>query len=187
MPSSHRPSTTTSNRHSTRPHQHRPQPSNSSPPTSSTPNHPPASPPASINIIQDTRLGLSPDDTATLRQHQHLAHAQVRSPVGSQASSQGRLLLDPGNYALLARHFDRVMGAIEGRIEQLHRATETATAAQYDRAHTVMQVADAEIARFRAILAQIDELELEFEKIARIREIVRVYRARVAAVEARLG
>lgn len=50
-----------------------------------------------------------------------------------------------------------------------------------------MQVADAEIARFRAILAQIDELELEFEKIARIREIVRAYRARVAAVEARLG
>lgn len=46
--------------------------------------------------------------------------------------------------------------------------------------------ADAEIARFRAILAQIDELETEFDKIRRIREIVRAYRARVEALGRRL-
>ena len=48
-------------------------------------------------------------------------------------------------------------------------------------------MADAEIARFRAILQQIDELENEFEKIKRIREIVRSFRARVEQMERRLG
>lgn len=48
-------------------------------------------------------------------------------------------------------------------------------------------MADAEIARFRAILHQIDELETEFEKIQRIREIVRGFRARVEHLDRRLG
>jgi hypothetical protein len=59
--------------------------------------------------------------------------------------------------------------------------------AQYDRAGNAIQMADAEIARFRAILRNIDELELEFEKIKRIREIVRGFRARVEALERRMG
>lgn len=48
-------------------------------------------------------------------------------------------------------------------------------------------MADAEIARFRAILHQIDELETEFDKIKRIREIVRGFRARVEHLDRRLG
>lgn len=84
-------------------------------------------------------------------------------------------------------YYPRCRPADRQCVKQLHHATETATSAQHDRAHTAIQAADAEIARFRSILAQIDELELEFEKIQRIREIVRGYRARVAAVEARLG
>ncbi len=70
---------------------------------------------------------------------------------------------------------------------KLNYATETATRAQYDRAGNALQVADAEIARFRAILMQIDELEMELEKIGRIREIVRGFRARVEQMERRLG
>ena len=69
--------------------------------------------------IPDNRLGLSPEDIATLRQHQQLAHAQARSPAGSQASSQGRLLLDPGSLQLLSMHFDRVMQAISQRLDQV--------------------------------------------------------------------
>ncbi|RMY67650.1 hypothetical protein D0862_15061 [Hortaea werneckii] len=137
--------------------------------------------------IPDNRLGLSPQDVATLRQHQQLAHAQARSPAGSQASSQGRLLLDPGSLQMLAQHFDRVMQAIAQRLDQLNRATESATQTQYDRAGHAIQLADAEIARFRAILHQIDELETEFEKIQRIREIVRGFRARVEHLDRRLG
>ncbi|KAK5735425.1 hypothetical protein LTR17_008122 [Elasticomyces elasticus] len=65
--------------------------------------------------------------------------------------------------------------------------TEIATQAQHDRAGNALQMADAEIARFRAILQQIDELETEFDKIKRIREIVRGFRARVEQMERRLG
>ncbi|RMY56555.1 hypothetical protein D0863_12942 [Hortaea werneckii] len=158
--------------------------------SSSHPRSPPqatASASAIPSSIPDNRLGLSRQDVATLRQHQQLAHAQARSPAGSQASSQGRLLLDPGSLQMLAQHFDRVMQAIAQRLEQLNRATESATQTQYGRAGHAIQMADAEIARFRAILHQIDELETEFEKIQRIREIVRGFRARVEHLDRRLG
>ncbi|KAK4508005.1 hypothetical protein PRZ48_001740 [Zasmidium cellare] len=145
----------------------------------------PATP--SAGSVADNRLGLSQQDIATLRQHQQLAHAQARSPAGSQASSQGRLLLDPGSLQLLSRHFDRVMQAISQRLEQLNQATERATQAQYDRSGNAIQMADAEIARFRNILHQIDELETEFDKIKRIREIVRGFRSRVEHLERRIG
>jgi len=79
------------------------------------------------------------------------------------------------------------MGAITSRLETLNRATELATAGQSARGADGLAAADAEIARFRALLAQIDELELEFEKIARIREIVRGFRARVEGLERRVG
>ncbi|KAJ8610728.1 hypothetical protein MRB53_038370 [Persea americana] len=150
---------------------------------------PSRSPPqaATPTSVPDNRLGLSPQDVATLRQHQQLAHAHARSPAGSQASSQGRLLLDPGSLHLLAVHFDRVMQAIGQRLEQLHRATEIATQAQYDRAGNAIEVADNEIARFRTLLQQIDELEMECDKIKRIREIVRSFRSRVEHIERRLG
>jgi transposase len=64
---------------------------------------------------------------------------------------------------------------------------EIATTAQHDRAGNAIQAADAEIARFRQILQQIDDLETEFEKIKRIREIVRTFRARVEQMDRRLG
>ncbi|KAI6821115.1 hypothetical protein KC340_g13054 [Hortaea werneckii] len=166
---------------------HRPAHSSShprSPPQAATTT---ASASAIPSSIPDNRLGLSPQDVATLRQHQQLAHAQARSPAGSQASSRGRLLLDPGSLQMLAQHFDRVMQAIGQRLDQLNRATESATQTQYDRAGHAIQMADAEIARFRAILHQIDELETEFEKIQRIREIVRGFRARVEHLDRRLG
>ncbi|KAI5371156.1 hypothetical protein Slin14017_G020350 [Septoria linicola] len=153
------------------------------------PSSQPRSPPqaATPSSVADNRLGLSAQDVTTLRQHQQLAHSQARSPAGSQASSQGRLLLDPGSLQLLSRHFDRVMQAISQRVEQLNQATERATQAQYDRSGNAIQMADNEIARFRAILHQIDELETEFDKIKRIREIVRGFRARVEQMERRLG
>ena len=70
---------------------------------------------------------------------------------------------------------------------QLNRATEIASDTQYDRTGNAMQMADQEIARFRALLQQIDDLETEFDKIKRIREIVRGFSARVEHLERRLG
>jgi hypothetical protein len=64
--------------------------------------------------------------------------------------------------------------------------TQTATQVQYDRAGNAIQMADAEIARFREILRQIDELQVEFDKIRRIGEIVKGFRARVEALDRRI-
>lgn len=49
-----------------------------------------------------------------------------------------------------------------------------------------MAAADAEITRFREILRQIDELEVEFDKVRHIRDIVKGFRARVEGLERRV-
>ena len=72
-------------------------------------------------------------------------------------------------------------------VRQLNRATEISIENQNNQARTAIQAADQEIARFRALMQQIDDLEMEFDKLKRIREIVRQYRARVEQMERRLG
>lgn len=49
-----------------------------------------------------------------------------------------------------------------------------------------MQNTDTEIARMHQILASIDELETEFEKIQRIRAVVARYRSKVDGLDQRL-
>lgn len=56
----------------------------------------------------------------------------------------------------------------------------------YDRAGAVIRDADSEIARTRAILASVDELENELAKIGHIREIVKSFRARIESYDHRL-
>lgn len=69
---------------------------------------------------------------------------------------------------------------------QLTAQTQISTSAQSSRAGNAMAVADAEIARFREILRQIDELEVEFDKVRHIRDIVKGFRARVEGLERRV-
>jgi hypothetical protein len=64
---------------------------------------------------------------------------------------------------------------------------EIATEAQNNQGGNALRTANAEIARFQQIMQQIDQLELEFEKIKRIREIVRSFRVRVEELDRRLG
>jgi len=54
---------------------------------------------------------------------------------------------------------------------------------QYDRSGHAIAIADSEIARFHDILRQIDELEVDFDRIKHIREIVRSYRHRLEEME----
>ena len=68
---------------------------------------------------------------------------------------------------------------------QLTHQTQTATQIQYDRAGNAMQMADAEIARFRSILREIDELQVEFDKVRRIGEIVKGFKSRVDYLDCR--
>ena len=86
---------------------------------------------SSPQSIPDTQLGLSSDEIQILRQHQQIALSQAAgssrgrgagrgsssSRATSAASSHGRLLLDPGSLQALGYHFDRLMQAIQGRVE----------------------------------------------------------------------
>ncbi|KAJ9623659.1 hypothetical protein H2203_005921 [Taxawa tesnikishii (nom. ined.)] len=148
---------------------------------------------ATPSSIPVNRLGLTNDEIHTLRQHQTVALQQQQaagsssSRAASNASSQGRLLLDPTSLQLLAQHFDRVMNAIRQRLHLLNQQTELAVQRQAALANQSVAAAEVEIARFRAILQQIDELETELDKIRRIGEIVKGFRARVEALERRIG
>lgn len=79
--------------------------------------------------VPDTSLGLTRDEVILLRQHQQVALAQggsggaASSRAASAASSQGRLLLDPGSLQALGYHFDRLMQAIQRRLEMVGRGT----------------------------------------------------------------
>ncbi|QDS70276.1 hypothetical protein FKW77_007821 [Venturia effusa] len=138
--------------------------------------------------IPDSQLGLTSDEVRTLRYHQQAAISQGggSSRAASQASSQGRLLIDAGSLASLANYFDRLMYSIQARWTSLYQQTQNATTQQYDRAGHAIEMADAEIARFHDILRQIDELQNEFAKIKRIGEIVKGFRARVEALDRRV-
>jgi len=139
--------------------------------------------------IPDNQLGLSQSEIQLLRQHQQIALSQqgsTSSRAASHASSQGRLLLDPTSLQALSAHFDRLMYSIQQRWQFLSQQTQMATQIQCDRAGNAIQMADAEIARFRAILREIDELQVEFDKVRRIGEIVKGFKARVERLDRRI-
>lgn len=69
---------------------------------------------------------------------------------------------------------------------QLTAQTQRSTLHQSSRAQSSIAAADAEIARFRDILRQIDDLETEFDKVRHIRDIVKGFRARVEGLERRV-
>lgn len=138
------------------------------------------------NSVPDTQLGLTSDEVALLRHHQQAAASTAggsSSRAASRASSQGLLLLDGSSLAALGRHFDRLMQQIQARLDYLSEQSQMVAQQQYDRAGNAIAVADAEIARFHDILRQIDELEVDFDRIRHIRDIVRSYRQRVEQME----
>jgi hypothetical protein len=138
------------------------------------------------NSVPDTQLGLTNDEIALLRHHQQAAASTAggsSSRAASRASSQGLLLLDGSSLAALGRHFDRLLQQIQARLDYLAEQSQMVAQQQYDRAGNAIAIADSEIARFHEILRQIDELEVDFDKISHIRDIVRGYRQRVEEME----
>ncbi len=75
------------------------------------------------------------------------------------------------------------MQQIQARLDYLSEQSQMVGQQQYDRAGNAIELADSEIARFHDILRQIDELELDFDRIRHIRDIVRSYRQRVEEME----
>ncbi|KAK6072714.1 hypothetical protein SCUP234_02902 [Seiridium cupressi] len=143
-------------------------------------------PSTEVNTVPDTQLGLTDDEIQLLRYHQTQAAGSSSSRAASRASSQGRLLLDSHSLAALSSHLNRLMQQIQQRIEYLSEQSSVVTMQQYDRAGNIIDNADAEIARFNAIMQQIDELELDFDRIRHIRDIVRGYRQRVEELDREL-
>jgi hypothetical protein len=140
-----------------------------------------------MSAIPVSELGLNSSESRYLQQQ--IAASQQgsnSSRAASHASSQGRLLLDPSSLQALSAHFDRLMYSIQQRWQYLTQQTQTATQVQYDRAGNAMQMADAEIARFHAILREIDELQVEFDKVRRIGEIVKGFKSRVDRLDRRI-
>ncbi|KAH7075641.1 hypothetical protein FB567DRAFT_293132 [Paraphoma chrysanthemicola] len=140
-----------------------------------------------MSAIPVSELGLNSSEARYLQQQ--IAASQQgsnSSRAASHASSQGRLLLDPTSLQALSAHFDRLMYSIQQRWHYLTQQTQTATQVQYDRAGNAIQMADAEIARFRAILREIDELQVEFDKVRRIGEIVKGFKSRVDRLDRRI-
>ncbi|RYP46879.1 hypothetical protein DL768_006976 [Monosporascus sp. mg162] len=142
-------------------------------------------PSTEANTVPDTQLGLTEEEIALLRYHQTQANSNS-SRAASRASSQGRLLLDSSSLAALSRHLDRLMQQIQQRIEYLSEQSSIVTMQQYDHAGNLIDNADAEIARFQNIMAQIEELEVDFDRIRHIKEIVRDNRRRVEGLEREL-
>lgn len=142
--------------------------------------------------IPDTQLGLSNDEIRLLRHHQQAAAAgstagnSSSSRAASRASSQGHLLLDSASLQQLSRHFDRLMQQISERIEHLSDQAAAVAQHQYDRAGNAIAMADAQIARLNSINAQLDELEDDFDRITRIKDVVRSFRQRVEQMEREL-
>ncbi|EHK18947.1 uncharacterized protein TRIVIDRAFT_172591 [Trichoderma virens Gv29-8] len=92
-------------------------------------------------------------------------------------------MLDSSSLSALGRYFDRLMAGIEQNIRYLSEQAQMFTQVQYDRAGNIIDGADAEIARYTDILRQLDELEVDFDRIAHIKEIVKGYRSRVETLE----
>ncbi|MCJ1375111.1 hypothetical protein MMC20_006345 [Loxospora ochrophaea] len=165
--------------------------------------------------VPDNQLGLSSSEVHILRQHQAIAlappqhhssslysassrgrsharnsasssRAASAASSGHSAAGNGRLVMDPGSLAVLGQHFDRVMASIQGRVDTLTYQTQRATTAQSHRAASSLAAADAEIARVKDMIRQIDELETEFDKVRHIRDIVKGFRARVEGLERRV-
>lgn len=143
-------------------------------------------PPPEANTVPDTQLGLTEDEIQLLRYHQTQAAGSSSSRAASRASSQGRLLLDSTSLAALSSHLNRLMQQIQQRIEYLSEQSSIVTMQQYDRAGNIVDNADAEIARFNGIMQELDELELDFDRIRHIRDIVRGYRQRVEELDREL-
>jgi hypothetical protein len=139
------------------------------------------------NAVPDTQLGLTAEELQLLRQGQAaLDGGSSSSRAASRASSQGLLLLDSSSLAALGHYFDQLMANIEHNIQYLSEQAQMFTQVQYDRAGNIVDGADEEIARYSAILRQLDELEVDFDRISHIKEIVRQYRARVEDLEREL-
>jgi hypothetical protein len=147
-------------------------------------------PAANANAVPVTQLELTEDQVQLLQHGQQAVAAaaagSTSSRAASRASSQGLLMMDSSSLAALGHHFDRIMQSIQQRLDYLTEQSQIVTLSVYDHAGNLIDNADAEIARYHQIMAELDELDLDYDRIAHIREIVRGFRQRAEELEREL-
>ncbi|CAK7221177.1 hypothetical protein SCUCBS95973_004406 [Sporothrix curviconia] len=140
-------------------------------------------------VVDPTQLNLSSDELLLLREGQSaLARGagSSSSRAASRASSQGVFLLNHATLQALEAHFKRVMDHIANQVAYLSEQTQVATQMMYDETGQMIVDADAEIRRFRKINEQIEELDMDFDRIENIHAIVRDIRERIEIAEQEL-
>ena len=126
--------------------------------------------------IPDTSLGLTQDEIQILRH----AQMQVGSALGStssvaasRASSQGLLLLNPNSLQSLVQYFDNIINRIRARLDGLRVQVEQASEVSYGDSEMAMQIACQEEQRLNAAMSMMDELDAEWDRIEKLKNIVR--------------
>ncbi|CAK7221222.1 hypothetical protein SBRCBS47491_004454 [Sporothrix bragantina] len=143
----------------------------------------------SSQVIDPTQLNLTHEELTLLREGQSaLARGggSSSSRAASRASSQGVFLLNHATLQALEAHFQRVMSHISSQMNYLSEQTQAATQMMYSETGELIVDADAEIQRFHKINQQLEELELDFDRIAHIHAIVRDIRQRLEEAEREL-
>ena len=136
--------------------------------------------------VDDTSLGLTQDEIQILRRAQMEAGGaagSTSSRAASRASSQGLLLLNPNSLQSLVQYFDNIMARIAQRLDILQQQVDVSTMNTYDTTDQAMQIADQEAQRLNDMMAEMDELDADWERMARLKDIVSRYRARVEQME----
>lgn len=136
--------------------------------------------------VPDTSLGLTQDEIQILRRAQMEAGGaagSTSSRAASRASSQGLLLLNPNSLQSLVQYFDNIMARIEARLEGLQAQVEQASEVSYGDSEMAMQIAYQEEQRLHAAMAMMDELDAEWDRMGKLKNIVSLYRARVEQME----
>jgi len=133
-------------------------------------------------------LGLNDEDINLIHQSQRelAAHGSSSSRAASRASSGGQLLLDSSSLIQLGRHFERLMHHIQSQLERLSEQVEVANMHMENDANQMIDTADAEIARYNDLLQQMEELDLDFDRIKNIKDIVKGHRKRAEELEREL-
>ncbi|OCL06277.1 hypothetical protein AOQ84DRAFT_343532 [Glonium stellatum] len=96
-------------------------------------------------------------------------------------NTYGRILLDPEGLQQLKSRFNCLLNSIQARWEILSEEARLTTVVCYDTGDISTLTVDERIRRFKMILGQMDELQVELNKVRRIGEIVRSWKARVDA------
>jgi len=134
-----------------------------------------------ILMVQEALLAKK---VAVLCGRKRIAWSRLKCLIEESQISDLFLLLDDSSLASLGHHFDRLMVHISHELNRLVEESSIVTLEVEDAQGRTIDNVDVEIARFQDILRRVDALEMDFDRIVQIRDIVRGFRTRAEELEA---